>query len=76
MCRDYGQRPDCLGTPNPTYTMDFSDIGEEPILWCDTCGPEAHALQELMYLMVDVKGEQYVADVLRQAIEGAEKERS
>lgn len=43
-CRDFGERPGCLGTPDPRFTMDFSDIGEDPIYWCSFCGAEAQAL--------------------------------
>lgn len=46
-CRDYGDRPGCLGDPDERFTMRFDDIGEDPIYWCSFCGPEAHELDKL-----------------------------
>jgi hypothetical protein len=47
-CNDYGDDnvPNCLGTPDPRYTMRFDEIGEQPILWCANCGPLAQAMDE------------------------------
>lgn len=47
VCRDHG-RPGCLEVPDERYTMRFDDIGEEPIYWCTHCGPEAHALNDII----------------------------
>ncbi len=47
-CQDYGDRPGCLGTPDERYTMRFDDIGEQPILWCASCGPQAHAMDKAL----------------------------
>ncbi len=43
-CQNFGDRAGCLGTPDPQYTMDFTDVGEGKIYWCSHCGPEAHAM--------------------------------
>ncbi len=42
-CQDYG-RPGSKETPDPTYDMDFSDIGEGKIQFCSACGPLAHQI--------------------------------
>lgn len=48
-CKDEGDRPGCLGVADERYTMDFGDV--EPgakVYWCAYCGPEAHAMAEVM----------------------------
>lgn len=48
-CNDYGDAPDCLGVPDPQFTMHFDDVGETPILWCARCGPKARAMGEAIF---------------------------
>ena len=47
-CRDFGDRPGCLGEIDERYTMRFDDIGEPPIYWCSHCGSEAQAIDGLL----------------------------
>lgn len=47
-CNNYGEAPDCLGTPDPRYTMRFDDIGKEPIEWCAACGPLEHKMAKML----------------------------
>lgn len=62
-CKDFGDRPGCLGTPDPRYTMDFSDIGEDPILWCSHCGPDAHAMSEALVHAMETRGPEFHAQL-------------
>ena len=48
MCRDYGERPGCLGEADERFTMNFDDIGEQPLHWCSNCGANAHAMNEAL----------------------------
>jgi len=41
-CRECG-RP-----ANPDFTMRFDDLGEEPLLWCTTCGPFAKRMAKAL----------------------------
>ena len=43
-----GSRSGCLVTPDPAFTMDFSDIGYPPILWCSFCGPGAKKMNDFL----------------------------
>jgi hypothetical protein len=47
-CRDFGDRPGCLGEIDERYTMRFDDIGEPPIYWCSNCGAEAQLINGLI----------------------------
>ena len=74
-CNEYGD-PDvsnCLGTPDPRYTMRFDEIGEAPILWCANCGPLAQAMDEEMTKAFAMDPEGFPAK-LENAIENAETE--
>ena len=55
ICRDYGDRPDCLKVADERYTMDFSDLGQPPIYWCAKCGPEAQAINEALNKALDTR---------------------
>jgi hypothetical protein len=44
-CQDYGEEG-CLGTPDPSFTMCFDDIGEGSIFWCSHCGARANVLKK------------------------------
>lgn len=54
-CRDLGEKG-CLGEPDPQYTMNWDDIGEEPIYWCSACGPDAQHLDMLIQELVKQPG--------------------
>ena len=45
-CKDFGDNPDCLETVDPTYTMDWSDIGEPPMYFCSHCGKIAESMND------------------------------
>lgn len=47
-CKDFGERPGCLGVADSRYTMYFDDIGEPPIHWCRACGPDVHAVDKML----------------------------
>jgi hypothetical protein len=70
VCKDYGDRPGCLGTPDEQWTMRFDDLGEEPILWCSYCGPKAHALNAIV--LQALHDETITLDDMRAAIDDAE----
>ncbi len=72
-CNDYGDAPGCLGTPDERYTMDFSDIGQPPILWCSFCGPRAKEFERLISEAESVRGPDFVGE-LEKAIKQAEKD--
>lgn len=66
-CRDYGQRPECLGDIDERYTMDFSDVGEGCVIyWCSFCGPPAHALDKALmeFMAASPENVQKVKDAL------------
>ena len=48
MCRNYGERPDCLGEIDERFTMNFDDIGELPLYWCSRCGADSHTMNEAL----------------------------
>lgn len=62
-CRDFGDRPGCLGTADERYTMDFGDV--EPgakIHWCSHCGPEAHAMNDALMEALETRGPAFAAE--------------
>lgn len=74
-CRNYADPTylgECLGAPDPRYTMDFSDIGEPPIYWCSACGPEAQEVEQALAGALAGEDGPEVADILRDMIEEAE----
>lgn len=71
VCHDYGN-PGCLGVPDERYTMDFSDVepGAE-LHWCSHCGPEAHALADILEEAIVTRGKEFT-DKLDGLIQEAE----
>jgi len=69
-CKDYEDRPGCLGTPDERYTMDFSDIGEGCIYWCAFCGPEAAAMNDALENAFKTRGPEFKEE-LSEAIDDA-----
>lgn len=39
---------DCPQEADPSFTMDYTDIGEGYIYWCSSCGPRAHAIDKAL----------------------------
>jgi len=74
VCRDYGDRPGCLGTPDDRFTMRFDDIGHPPIHWCAACGPEAQAMNTALERALATRGPEFQAE-LSDAIDAAEAKR-
>jgi len=74
-CNDYGDQVGCLGTPDNRYTMNFDDIGEQPILWCAFCGPLAHAMAAAIDKAALERGEEFMT-TFKDLITAAEKEQS
>ncbi len=74
-CNDYGDRPGCLGKPDPRYTMTFTDIGKGEILWCAFCGPGAQGMDAALATAFETRGPEFV-DELGALIEQAEAERT
>lgn len=66
-CNDYGDRPGCLGKPDPRYTMSFGDIGEGEILWCAFCGPDAHAMNDILREAIETHGGEAVGELIERA---------
>jgi hypothetical protein len=64
-CREYGERPGCLGTVDERYTMRFDDIGEEPLYWCASCGPK---VQEMALALDEALKKPGFAEKLKQAV--------
>ncbi len=73
MCRDYGDRPGCLGEADERYTMPFDDIGKPPLYWCAFCGPQAHAMNDALTKAFATRGPEFVEE-LREAIDTAKAE--
>jgi hypothetical protein len=69
-CNDFGDNPACLGEPDPKYTMDFSGIGEPPILWCSHCGVEANMINEAL------RGPEFMEEFAKAVNEAANERRS
>jgi hypothetical protein len=75
-CKNYGDATypgHCLGTPDPRYTMDFTDV--EPgafIYWCANCGPGAHAIDAA--IQKALRSREGFYEEFRDAIEAAEAE--
>lgn len=59
ICNDFGDRVGCLREADSRYTMRFDDIGEEPIHWCEFCGPEAHRLAESLDNALRTRGPEF-----------------
>lgn len=57
-CKEFGE-PGCLGTPDPQYTMSFEDIGQGCLYFCSHCGPEAHAMHDLVMDALATKGPEF-----------------
>lgn len=65
--------PDCVGTADARYTMDFSDVKPgAKIYWCEVCGPVAHELDRR--LNEALKTRPGFAKRLREAIDAAKEE--
>ena len=49
-CRNYGDVnvPDCLKVIDERHTMNFDDIGQDPIHFCSNCGPREQAMADLL----------------------------
>jgi len=63
LCRDYGDRPGCLGAADERYTMDFTDV--EPgayLYWCAHCGPDAHALSAALCNALKTRGPEFAEE--------------
>ena len=46
-CRNYGRTPDCVGTIDERYDMDFTDVpGGEVLHWCAACGPREKEIRD------------------------------
>ena len=56
MCRDFGDRPGCLGEANERFTMRFDDISEEPLYWCAHCGADAIAMSDALNNALNTRG--------------------
>lgn len=63
LCRDYGDRPGCLGEADERWTMRFDDIGEKPIYWCAFCGPDAHAMGAALTEALETRGPEFATEV-------------
>jgi len=63
ICRDYGDRPDCLKVADERYTMRFDDLGEPPIYWCAKCGPEANALNDALTEALETRGPEFKQEI-------------
>jgi hypothetical protein len=70
-CRDFGERPGCLGDADERYTMRFDDIGEPPIYWCAKCGPESNAINNALTKALETRGPAFV-EKFSQAVQEAE----
>lgn len=62
MCKDWPDRPGCLGETDPRFTMRFDDIGKPPIHWCAHCGPEAHEMNKILKAAFDERGPEFVQE--------------
>jgi hypothetical protein len=69
-CRDAYERPGCLIEADERYTMRFDDIGEPPIYWCATCGPETQRIDQVLTEKLRSGGEKF-AEQYRDAIDAA-----
>lgn len=72
-CKDFGDRPECLGEIDEKYTMRFDDIGEEPIRWCSFCGTEANRILGLLESALKERGPVF-SKLAQTLIEAAEEE--
>lgn len=71
-CKDYG-REGCLEVPDERFTMNFDDIGEDPIKFCAACGPEAHLIHSILMEQLRTRGPEF-AIKLDQALTHVEQE--
>lgn len=73
VCRDAGDAPGCLETPDDTYTMFFDDIGESPIFWCAHCGPRAKRMDAALVAGLNESPERAseIETAINQAVERA-----
>ena len=62
-CKDYGSRPGCLCTPDPAYTMDFTDIDQGKIYFCSHCGPDAHAMATALERALNTRGPAFAEEL-------------
>lgn len=71
-CRDLG-RPGCLEIPDDRYTLRFDDIGEEPLLFCASCGKHAREMMKLLENAFATRGPEFAKE-LEDKISEAENE--
>lgn len=72
VCRDaYTGRPGCLVDSDPSFTMNFDDIGEGSIFWCSSCGKEAAAMSAALDKALHERGPAW-AEHFRAQVEIAE----
>lgn len=74
-CRDFGERPGCLGEPDERFTMRFDEIGEPPLYWCSRCGPEAKAMNEAFTKAIRERGPEF-RKIAEDAIKKAEERKN
>jgi len=74
VCKDYGE-PGCLEEVDERFTMNFDDIGEEPVYWCSNCGQRAKELEALLLFAVMEKGFDKVEKLINDAYEKQVKDR-
>lgn len=71
VCKDFGDRPDCLEIADERYTMDFTDVEPDGfIYWCARCGPEAHRLHDALQTALQTRGSEFrqaLDDLITQA---------
>ena len=73
-CKNYGEKPGCLGTVDERYTMDFTDVKSGAcIKWCARCGPEGHAIKVAVEKALAERPD--FAKELETAIEAAERKK-
>lgn len=68
-CRNYGL-PGCKKEIDSSYTMNFDDIGEEPLYWCSKCGEDSHKLATVLEQAISIRGPEFIksfADALDKA---------
>ncbi len=64
-CRDLG-RPGCLETPDDRYTIRFDDLGEEPLLFCASCGEHARRMMKLLESSLATRGPEFAKELDRE----------
>jgi len=73
ICRDYPGRPGCLEIADLRYTMNFDDIGEPPIYWCASCGPQVHEVDASIKNAFMEQGDEFL-EKFEKAIKEKERE--